>query len=184
MKNPTSDPLAIELNQFWSGRPSAKASPYVGKFFDCTRVGDKITGKVQGNHGTYTVSIQLDDGWINSVCSCYIGKNGGCHHCEALAATFKHKPDQFTVVEQQTAESVGEVQSLSDLKTLLAQITLDDLTKQLRTKGVTQKALAESIGMNPQHITAVKSSERRNRYFTELGAMKLACMWVLEHIDE
>lgn len=38
--------------------------------------------------------------------------------------------------------------------------------------------------MKPQHFTVVKSSERRNRHFMELGAMKLACMWVLDNIDE
>jgi len=46
---------------------------------------------------------------------------------------------------------------------------------------ITQKALAEGMGMNPRHLTAIKSSELRNRYFNELGATKLACLWVLEH---
>ncbi|MBV7335102.1 hypothetical protein KFU94_44070 [Chloroflexi bacterium TSY] len=184
MTNSKLDRLSDAIDQYWSNPLSEKAEPYVGRFFSCTRAGNKITGKVKGNHGTYVVSIQLEEGWIESVCSCYIGKRGNCHHSEALAVTFKCEPDQFTLVAPQTVESVGQVKSLTDLKTHLAQITLDDLTKQLRAKGITQKALADSMGMNPQHITAVKSSERRNRYFTELGAIKLACMWVLEHIDE
>ncbi|MEM7128303.1 MAG: hypothetical protein AAF702_18370 [Chloroflexota bacterium] len=184
MATTQADPLSTELEHYWSTQPSAKAAPYVGKFFNCTRVGDKIMGKVKGNHGNYTVSIQLDNGWIDSTCSCYIGKRGNCHHCEALAATFRQNPDVFTVIEQKSVETVNEAKTLTELQAYLSQITLDDLTKQLRAKGVTQKALAESIGMNPQHITAMKSSERRNRYFMELGAMKLACMWVLENIDE
>ncbi len=40
---------------------------------------------------------------------------------------------------------------------------------------------AESIKMNTRHLSAIKSSELRNRYFNELGATKLACLWVLEH---
>ena len=35
--------------------------------------------------------------------------------------------------------------------------------------------------MNTRHLSAIKSSELRNRYFNELGATKLACLWVLEH---
>ncbi|MEA3397376.1 MAG: hypothetical protein U9R05_07935, partial [Chloroflexota bacterium] len=59
--------------------------------------------------------------------------------------------------------------------------TLADALSQLKARGITQKAFAASIGMNTRHLLAVKSSERRNRYFNELGALKLACLWVLEH---
>jgi hypothetical protein len=38
--------------------------------------------------------------------------------------------------------------------------------------------------MNPRHLTAVKSKELRNRYFNELGAIKLASLWVLEHMGK
>ena len=37
--------------------------------------------------------------------------------------------------------------------------------------------------MKPRHQAAVKSSEMRNHYFSELGAVKLACLWMLEHIS-
>ena len=47
-------------------------------------------------------------------------------------------------------------------------------------QGITQKAFAEAMGMNPRHLTAVKSSERRNRTYNELGAIKLACLWALD----
>jgi len=33
-------------------------------------------------------------------------------------------------------------------------------------------------------LGAVKSSERRNHFFNELGAIKLACLWMLDHIDK
>jgi hypothetical protein len=48
----------------------------------------------------------------------------------------------------------------------------------------TQKEFAESIGMNSRHLGAVKSSELRNHYFNELGANKLACLWMLEHLEK
>ena len=50
--------------------------------------------------------------------------------------------------------------------------------------GITQKAFCESIGMSTRHLAAVKSSELRNRYYHELGAMKLACLWVLERFTD
>ena len=76
------------------------------------------------------------------------------------------------------------VTGLDSLQAYLNSVTLDDLTKQMRAKGITQKAFCEAIGMNPQHLTAVKSSERRNHYFYELGAIKLAVLWTLEHLGE
>ena len=51
----------------------------------------------------------------------------------------------------------------------------------MKAQGITQTAFAESIGMNPRHLSAIKSSELRNRYFNELGATKLACLWVIEN---
>src|SRR5215468_6365604 len=38
--------------------------------------------------------------------------------------------------------------------------------------------------MNTRHLAAIKSSELRHRYFTELGATKLACLWVVEHLGK
>jgi hypothetical protein len=38
--------------------------------------------------------------------------------------------------------------------------------------------------MNTRHLGAVKSSEQRNHFFNELGAIKLAGMRMLEHIDQ
>jgi hypothetical protein len=35
-----------------------------------------------------------------------------------------------------------------------------------------------------QHLGAIKRSELRNRFFKELGAVKLACLWMLDHADE
>jgi transcriptional regulator with XRE-family HTH domain len=57
---------------------------------------------------------------------------------------------------------------------------LDTLLQELKAQGITQTAFAESIGMNPRHLSAIKSSELRNRFFNELGATKLACLWVIE----
>ena len=38
--------------------------------------------------------------------------------------------------------------------------------------------------MSTQHLSAVKSSELRNRRFHELGAIKLAVLWVLQKLNE
>lgn len=151
----------------------------MGQFFALERIGDRITGKVVGNHGTYTVAIWADGNLVSSACGCYIGKHGYCHHCEALAHTFLHDPAAFVEV---VPRDKTDLSALSDLPDYIKSTTLEKLLAELKAKGITQKAFAESIGMNPRHLGAVKSSELRNHYFNELGAIKLACLWVLDHI--
>jgi uncharacterized Zn finger protein len=166
------------LRQRWSHEPGDKARKYINQFWDRTWRGQTISGKVVGNHGTYTVSITVQGDQVSSRCSCYIGKHGYCHHCAALAFTFLGDPDSFQHI---VVKALTEAKKLNELSDYLAGVTLDDLIKQLRQAGITQKAFAESIGMSTQHLSAVKSSELRHRYFHELGATKLACLWVLEH---
>jgi uncharacterized Zn finger protein len=157
----------------------AKAQSYVGKFFDRTRTGKRIVAKVRGNHGTYTVSLDVKAKGIDSACSCYIGKHGGCHHCRALAQTFLDDAESFTEIKRKRRVSL---RTMEDVEDYLDSVTLDDLLRKMKEQGVTQTAFAESVGMNPRRLSAVKSSELRNRYFNELGAIKLACLWVIENI--
>ena len=160
---------------------SPKVKRYVGKFWDRKRMEKRITAVVKGNHGDYTISIEAQEGGMWSTCSCYKGKHGYCHHCAALGQTFLTEPESFVVIEKVEKTAVT---GLDSLQAYLNSVTLDDLTKQMRAKGITQKAFCEAIGMNPQHLTVVKSSERRNRHFHELGAIKLAVLWALEHLGE
>jgi transcriptional regulator with XRE-family HTH domain len=60
----------------------------------------------------------------------------------------------------------------------------ESLLGRLKEKGITQKTFAASIGMSTQHLSAVKSSELNNRFYHELGATKLACLWILEHYGD
>ena len=169
------------LRSEWPSPPSEKARLYIGKFYACERIGNRITGKVEGNHGTYIVSIWVDGGHVSSTCGCYIGKHGFCHHCAALAYTFIKSPETFQEV---ISKDKNDLSSLEDLPAYIKSTTLETLLAELKAKLITQKAFAESIGMSPQHLGAVKSSEKRNHFFNELGAIKLACLWMLEHIDQ
>ena len=178
MRRSTVEVLKSLIQQDWPQTPSAKSRPYVGVFFDRTRTGRKITARVEGNHGAYTVSIENKGKYLDSACSCYIGRDGDCHHCHALALTFLKDADSFTVTKTRRRK---EVRTVADVSSYLKGVTLDSLLKQLKDQGITQKALAEGMGMNSRHLSAIKSSELRNRYFNELGATKLACLWVLEH---
>lgn len=175
------DILKAAIQHHWSGEPGDKAKGYVDKFFNQTRTGTKIAAQVEGNYGTYTVSIEADEDGVASACSCYIGGGGGCHHCAALATTFLNDPSAFKASKP---KRLNKVQDLTDLRRYLKHTTLDALLKRLKANGTTQKAFAESIGMNPRHLTSIKSCELRNRYYNELGATKLACLWVLEHFIE
>lgn len=166
----------IEAN--WHHAFHPKVQRYVGKFFERTRTENKITAKVHGNHGVYLVSIEAKDKSTGSACSCYIGKGGGCHHCYALAHTFLNNPDSFKAVERKVLPKIATLEDISDY---LRGTTLDELLKELKTAGVAQKDFCAGIGMNPRHLSSIKSSELRNRYYNELGATKLACLWVIEH---
>ncbi len=179
MADPDLDLLQTALKRRWSRMPSQKAKPYVHAFSAAERRGTKITAKVVGNHGTYTVSIQADTQGVTSACSCYIGKHGYCHHCEALAITFLDDPNAFKIIK---LKQVKDVHGLTDVRAYLDSVTLDALLTQLKAKGITQKAFAEQIGMNTRHLAAIKSSELRHHYFNELGATKLACLWMLDHL--
>jgi len=173
--------LKQAIQNRYSADPSDKAKQYVGQFFGGIRLGTKITAQVVGNHGTYTVSIHVDGTDLTSTCSCYIDKHGWCHHCGALAVTFLQAPEQFKELMQRPLEKVSELVHLPEY---LRSVTLDDLIDALRKQGITQKAFAESIGMSSRHLSAIKASERRNRHFHELGATKLACVWVLERLGQ
>ena len=172
------DTIKAILRATWDEEPDTKAKRYIGEFFDHTRTGRKIMARVEGNHGIYTVSIHATQK-MDSACSCYIGGNGFCHHCEALAFTFLDDPASFTVIKQKTKK---QVRSLDDLSVFLKGTTLASLIEDMKAAGITQKAFAESIGMSPRHLTSIKSSELRHHYYHELGATKLACLWVLEHV--
>lgn len=168
--------LTQSVRAHWPTPIGAKAKPYLNQFLQPTRTTTKIKAKVEGNHGTYTVSINIANQKIDAGCSCYLG--GGCHHCEALAATFLLNPEAFQLKPSQKRQ---KVKTLAELTAYLQEVTLDDLMKELSSAGITQKAFAEIINMNPRHLTAIKSAEKDNRSFHELGATKLACLWVIKN---
>jgi uncharacterized Zn finger protein len=170
---------AAIIRHQWGMSSAEKVIRYVGKFFDCQRIGKKIMGRVVGNHGTYTVSLSVKAGRTDGACSCYVGRDG-CHHCVALAKTFLDNPESFVAVARKRRTNIH---TLDDLASYLKGVTLAKLTDQMKELGITQTAFAESIGMNPRHLAAIKSSEARHRYFNELGATKLAVLWVIENVE-
>ena|SRR5437870_6204358 len=175
------DALKEIIGNDWPKRSNVKSKPYVDKFFDRTRIENKISARVEGNHGTYRVSIEVKGEETRSACSCYIGKGGGCHHCHALALTFLKDSKSFTVIRQKKLTSISK---LDDLEKYLSRTKLDILLQDLKSRGVTNKDFAEAIGMNPRHLSSINSSEKRNRFYNELGATKLACLWIIEHITK
>jgi len=170
---------AAIIRDQWGVSGAEKVTRYVGKFFDRQRIAKKIAARVVGNHGTYTVSLSVKDGRADGACSCYVGRDG-CHHCAALAKTFMDNPESFVAVARKRRRNI---RTLDDLASYLKGVTLAKLIDQMKERGVTQTAFAESIGMNPRHLAAIKSSEARHRYFNELGATKLAVLWVVENVE-
>ena len=182
MSNSDVEILTKGIQNRWASPLGDKAKVYVDQFTDRFRIGTKIVAKVVGNHGTYTVSIQASPEYgITSACSCYIGKGGYCHHCAALAKTFLKAPESFV---EKVAKKLVDLKGLNDVAEYLESVTLESLISRLKEKGISQKTFAASIGMSTQHLSAVKSSELNNRFYHELGATKLACLWILEHYGE
>jgi len=174
------DRIKAAIKHRWPNQQaSPKARTYLNQFYQCKRRGAKITAKVEGNYGTYTVTIDVREADVSSACSCYIGAGGYCHHCEALALAFLQGEHLFEEIPSQTLE---RVESMAELRAYLEQTTLASLLEALRRHGVTQKAFAESMGMSSRHLSSMKSSELRNRYHKELGVAKVACLWMLDHI--
>ena len=172
--------LKSAIESMWKKPVSVKANRYVNRFFDRVQQENKIIAKIEGNYGVYTVSIDVKEKSIRSACSCYVGKDGFCHHCEALAFTFLDNPESFAI---RKAQPLSQIKNINSLKSYLPSKTLDSLLAELKAKGITNKDFAEIIGMKPQYLSSIKSCELRNRYYNELGAVKLACLWVLEHIN-
>jgi len=182
LSNSDIETLTQGIQKNWSSPLGDKAKAYVGQFSNRVRIGSKIIAKVNGNHGTYTVSIQVSPQLtVISACSCYIGKGGYCHHCAALAKTFLKAPESFI---EKVVRKLDDIKGLDNVAEYLDGVTLESLISQLKEKGVSQKVFAASIGMSTQHLSAVKSSELNNRFYHELGATKLACLWILEHYSE
>jgi len=181
MEKPDMELLKKIIRKTWQGNPSSKARSYIGQFFDRSFTSNKISARVVGNYGTYRVSITVGNAGVKSACSCYIGKHGDCHHCHALAATFLNDSDSFQFIEPPNPK---EIKGIEGLHAYLTAKTLETLLKELKENGISQKDFAESIGMNPRHLTSIKSCELNNRYYNELGATKLACLWVLEHCTQ
>ncbi|MCE7982920.1 MAG: hypothetical protein DYG89_17185 [Caldilinea sp. CFX5] len=173
--------LQAAIQRAWSHPPSDKVARYIDKFFECQRIGSRISGRVEGNHGIYRVSIRATNEGVDSACSCYIGKGGYCHHCAAMAITFLRNPAAFPAIERKERK---DVQSLSDLGQYLAHTTLASLLEQIKAQGISVSDFAQAIGSNTQRLTAMKKGEQSNRVNRELGAVKLACLWVMEHKDE
>jgi hypothetical protein len=162
--------------------PGEKARQYVDQFFSRKLLVNKISGKVEGNHGTYSVTIELKaNNRLSSACSCYIGKGGGCHHCLALGYTFLQAPQSFEVIAVKRLEAV---KTTEDLQVFLKEVTLDSLLEDLKANGISQKQLAETVGISPRQLSLIKAGEARNRFYNELGPLKLSCLWMLEHFKE
>lgn len=170
---------SIEIN-YGQSHLEDKEREYFDAFFNREATEDSIKAKVQGNYGTYRTSLKrLKSGFIKSSCSCYMGS--GCKHTYALAHTFLKKTDTFNFKVKVVPKTV---KNLQDVQLMLEAKTLEEIMFALRKKKITQKDLAESIGTTSAHIGKLKSGEQKGYIYKELGAVKLAAIWVLDNIKK
>jgi uncharacterized Zn finger protein len=115
------------------------------------RRGTKITAKVVGNHGTYTVSIQLGHQGLTSACSCYIGKHGYCHHCEALAITFVQDLGAFKIVKVTQHQ---DIRAFTGVQASLQSMTLEALLTPRKAKAQRTRLRSAPHGTCEHHACA------------------------------
>ena len=162
-----------------------RAQEYVMQFTHQTIQGNEISGKVEGNYGTYTTFLHVSDkgDFLEGRCSCRAADQDFCKHSAALGLTYLATPESF--VQKEKAGKAGkvareEIKSLDDVAAYLKRVTLDELVKELKARGTSQKSLLEILKMNPNLFSSAKRCEQRGRYYNFLNALKLACLYLLK----
>jgi len=180
----TQTELEILAQRFsdWRVAPAdVKAGRYVGQFFNRHRIGLKIIADVEGNYGTYTVSIDASTEPPTKACSCYIGAGGSCHHVRALAQTFLDDPASFVPQETRIRE---QTRTLDDLALYLETMPLETLLADLKAHALSPRRLGELLGAGRRTLSDAARDKARNRRADTLGALKLACLYLLERCPE
>jgi hypothetical protein len=154
-----------------------KVGKYFGEFYNGEIKKDRIIANVVGNHGEYTVSLRIYGEIVDDQCSCYIGKNG-CHHTIALAKTFLKNPDEFEFIKEVKRPRIKHINKIREY---LDYVTLQDLSTELDGLGFSEADIARATGTSSGHISAVRRSEARGRYFKELGVIKMAFLWMIDN---
>lgn len=177
---PTLETLIQRLSGWRTSPSDIKARRYVGQFFNRRRIDLKIIADVEGNHSTYTVSIDTGTEHPTSACSCYIGAGGGCHHVRALAQTFLDAPDSFVPQETRTRE---QVRTLDDLALYLETTPLKALLADLKAHDLSPKQAGTLLGAGRRTLNNAAQDEAHNQRADTLGALKLACLYLLEWVE-
>ena len=172
--------IEAQLRAQVSAKTYQRAQEYVAYFTHRTIDGNEISGKVEGNYGTYTTFLDASGSWLEGRCSCRAADEMFCKHAVALGLTYLKSPESFI-----TKEKVGrrEITSLDDVADYLDSVTLDELVKELKARNITQKRITEILNMNPNLFSSAKRCEQRGRYYNFLNALKLACLYFLELVE-
>jgi methionyl-tRNA synthetase len=120
----------------WQRTTSPKTQKYINQFFDIFTVRGGLYAKVEGNHGTYRVAIFQYNDQIDATCSCYIGKNGYCHHCEALARTFLLNPTGITAIPTHHVVDVLAATTPQQINDYIRSTALDEIIHELERQGI------------------------------------------------
>ena len=101
-----SGPLSLtedQLAQVVEEKTFHRAQPYVREFTHRLRSGPAIVGRVAGPHGSYTVSLRIEDSGFTPDCSC-ASDVGFCKHVIALGLTYIEEPQSFYDLRTLTAQ--------------------------------------------------------------------------------
>ncbi|WP_141509057.1 helix-turn-helix domain-containing protein [Candidatus Chloroploca asiatica] len=179
----TAETVAQLLQSRWQGAPSPKTQKYINTFFDIFTLRNGLYAKVQGNHGVYRVSIFEYNDQIDATCSCYIGKHGYCHHCEALARTFLLDATTIPPVPAYHIADVRTATTPEQINQYIRSTALAELLQELERNRISIKSVAASLGVSPQRIRALIKKEQHQGVVDELTPIKLSCLWLLDQLN-
>lgn len=187
----TDDHICKLLSQNWPERTPHKAVHYVDAFDDRARIGNRIEGYVQGNYGTYRVSIDVSSTSMEVSCSCPAGATwDDCKHVIALAKTFIEFPESFPLLEEL---SWKDIVGFEDLHLFSRTNSVESLVTKIRREGMATIELATILDMALDDLDGSASFDEEDDFGiddlpsrtllqAESRVIKIALLWVLERI--
>ncbi len=144
-----------------------RAENYVGKFHNCSIDNSCIKGTIKGNHGDYTVSMDIDTDPIQFKCDCEKGQEVFCKHAAALGLTYIYTPWVFASNQKMDRNAL---RTTDDIQFYVKTTKLKQLLDDLKAAGVSVSQLAELTGIAMKQISCLvkDDTDGKNHSLTDL----------------
>jgi len=166
-----------QLKNISSGITLQRAENYVGKFYECEIEGNRLRGKIKGNHGVYNVELIIDSDPLNFTCDCSSSKEMFCKHAAALGLTYIYTPWVFTTEEEFDRNKIS---TTGELQFYLKSVKLKDLVDELKRCCIGVSSLADLTGISLQQLSMIIKDDQNGKNHTLTLPLKLSCLYLIE----